>query len=233
MMRLRNVALTGQWFFFLSLRFPSAFFFLFCSALPIVACFILSLPLWSSQTFPVLFFLSFCYCFHSCTLLLLRFWFSEMTKTMATLVLVSTISSAYILSFCSFLSPSRAASPLSLLSCSLPPVFFFLPIFPPCVSLFSPFLFCPLFLPLSVSSSSVLLSSRVSPLPLFFFFSFLCLVVFSPLGFFCSSCSPPSSSFIFLFLPQFSLFSFHFPSASCLSCPPLFSTSSGFYSQRM
>jgi len=26
------------------------------------------------------FFLSFCYCFHSCTLLLLCFWFSEMTK---------------------------------------------------------------------------------------------------------------------------------------------------------
>jgi hypothetical protein len=32
----------------------------------------------------------------------------EMTKMIATLVLVSTISSAYILSFCSFLSPSRA-----------------------------------------------------------------------------------------------------------------------------
>jgi hypothetical protein len=43
MMRLWNVALTGQWFFFLSLRFPSAFFF--SSAL----LFLL---------FPVLFFLS-------------------------------------------------------------------------------------------------------------------------------------------------------------------------------
>jgi len=42
MMRLRNVVLTGQWFFFLSLRFPSAFCFLFCSALPLVPWFILS-----------------------------------------------------------------------------------------------------------------------------------------------------------------------------------------------
>ena len=45
----RTVALTGGWFVFLSLRFPSAFF-LFCSVLPLVPCFILSLPLWSSQT---------------------------------------------------------------------------------------------------------------------------------------------------------------------------------------
>jgi len=45
----KTVALTGGWFFFLSLRFPSAFF-LFCSVLPLVPCFIISLPLWSSQT---------------------------------------------------------------------------------------------------------------------------------------------------------------------------------------
>ena len=52
-----------------------------------------------------------------------------MTKTMATLVLISTISSSYILSFCSFLSLSRAAP--HFLSCparspSLSPLFFFL-----------------------------------------------------------------------------------------------------------
>jgi len=101
LMRLRTVVLTGRRFFFISRRFPSAFF-LFCSALPLVPCYILYLPLWSSQTSPGaaawrwrrswgwsvlwsgdLFFLSFCYYFHSCTLLLLRFWFSEMTKTMA------------------------------------------------------------------------------------------------------------------------------------------------------
>ena len=56
---------------------------------------------------------------------------------MAMLVLVSTISSTYILSFCSFLSPSHAASPLSLQSCSLPLVFFLSAFFP---SLCFPFL---------------------------------------------------------------------------------------------
>ena len=58
------------------------------------------------------FFLSFCYCFHSCTLLLLCFWFSEMKKTMATLVLISMISSVYIISFCfSDLLSSRLLPP--------------------------------------------------------------------------------------------------------------------------
>jgi len=82
--------------------------------------------------------LSLCYYFH--------FWFSfsfnsylhsssssslvfEMTKTMATLVLVSTIFSTYILSFCSFSSPSHTAP--HFLSCPVgspslsPPSFFF------------------------------------------------------------------------------------------------------------
>jgi len=76
---------------------------------------------------------------------------------------------------------------------------FSLPVFP-----FSLLFSSVLFFSLSLFPPPLFCSPLVFPLSLCFF-SFLCLVVFSSLGFFYSSCSPPSSSFIFLFLPPSSL----------------------------
>ena len=144
--------------------------------------------------------------------------------------MVSTISYAYILSFCSFLSPSRAASPL--------PLFFsFSLLHPRSLSLFLSFLsLLPLFPAVSLLSSSVSLvqlevklllgdeddgdvdRSKLSLLQ-FFLYSSLSL-------FFCFLCIFKSFS-----LPLFSLCFLHFSTS-----PPgssLLGLSSGFYSQRM
>ena len=88
--RLLTVVLTGRRFFYIFSTFPFCFFFS-SALLFLLFPVILSLPFWFSQTSPGA---------AACTLLLLRFWFSKMTMTMATLVLISMISSVYIISSC-------------------------------------------------------------------------------------------------------------------------------------